>query len=98
MAVVSHVVLLSWKPGRAAAAEESVRPAIRAFSGTIPGVTAVVEGPSVSPEGLEDGFDYGFVVTFAGPDDRDGYLPDPRHQVVAKVIEAEAARLAVFDI
>ena len=46
--------------------------------GTIPGVLAVVEGHSTSPEGLEGGYHYGFIVTFATPQARDAYLNDPK--------------------
>lgn len=93
-----HVVLVSWKAGRAAAAEEVVRPAIRAFRGTIPGIESTVEGHSSSPEGLEDGLDYGFVITFDSPASRDAYLPDPRHVVVADAIREHAERVVVFDV
>lgn len=95
---ISHVVLVSWKAGSGLRAEESVRPAIRGFVGTIPGVLAVVEGHSSSPEGLENGYDYGFVVTFASAADRDAYLDDPRHRPVAEAIGAACERIVVFDI
>ena len=39
---------------------------------------AVVEGHSSSPEGLEDGYDYGFVVTFATAQARDAYISTTR--------------------
>jgi hypothetical protein len=89
---------VSWKDGRASVAEESIRPAIRDFSGTIPGIVSIVEGRSTSPEGLEDGLDYGFVVTFDSPDTRDSYLTDPRHREVADEIGHNAQRIVVFDI
>jgi hypothetical protein len=95
---ISHVVLVSWKTGKEIQAEELVRPAIRGFVGTIPGVLAVVEGHSSSPEGLEDGYDYGFVVTFATAQARDAYLNDPSHRPVADAIGAAAQRIVVFDI
>jgi hypothetical protein len=95
---ISHVVLVSWKSGKQIGAEEVVRPAIRGFVRTIPGVLAVVEGHSSSPEGLEDGYDYGFVVTFATVQARDAYLDDPSHRPVAEVIGAAAERIVVFDI
>jgi hypothetical protein len=62
---ISHVVLVSWKSGKQLHAEELVLPSIRGFLGAIPGVVAVVEGHSSSPEGLEDGYHYGFIVTIA---------------------------------
>ena len=98
MSQVTHVVLVAWKSGRAPAAEESIRPAIRAFGETIPGIVGIVEGQSSSPEGLEDGLEYGFVVTFESPQTRDSYLTDPRHRVVADAIGDNAQRIVVFDI
>ena len=95
---ISHVVLVSWKSGKQIRAEEVVRPAIRGFVSTIPGVLAVVEGHSSSPEGLEDGYDYGFVVTFATVQARDAYLDDSSHRPVAEAIGAAAERIVVFDI
>jgi Stress responsive A/B Barrel Domain len=95
---ISHVVLVSWKSGSQGAVEDSVRPVIRGFVATIPGVQSVVEGHSSSPEGLEDGFDYGFIVTFATAQARDAYLDDPVHRPVAQAIGAAAERIVVFDI
>jgi hypothetical protein len=52
---ISHVVLVSSRSGEQFHAEELVRPSVQGFVGTVPGVLAVVEGHSTSPEGLEDG-------------------------------------------
>ena len=79
-------------------AEQRVRPALRDLADTIPGISGLVEGHSTSPEGLEDGHDYGFVLTFDSAEARDAYLPDPRHQVVAEEIGRYAQRVVVFDI
>jgi hypothetical protein len=98
MSQVSHVVLVAWKDGRADAAEQSIRPAIRAFANSIPGIVSVVEGPSSSPEGFEDGLEYGFVVTFTDAAARDAYLTNPDHVAVGSQIQAAASRLIVFDI
>jgi hypothetical protein len=98
MTSVTHVVLVSWQSGQSAVAEESVRPALRDLANTIPGISGLVEGHSTSPEGLEDGHDYGFVVTFDSAEARDAYLPHPRHRVVADEIGRYAQRVVVFDI
>ncbi len=98
MPTTTHVVLVSWKNGEAAAAERQVRPAVAAFRTTVPDVVDVVEGHSSSPEGLEDGFDYGFVVTFASATARDVYLDHPAHRPVAAAIRAAADRVVVFDV
>ena len=95
---VNHVVLVSWNEGAAAGAEDFVRPAIRDFRERIPGVLAVAEGHSSSPEGLEGGYQYGFVVTFATAQARDEYLDHPVHRPVADAIGAAASRIVVFDI
>jgi hypothetical protein len=98
MAPITHIVLVAWKVGQQAQAEATIRSSIRGFSGTIPGVQSVVEGHSSSPEGLDEGFDYGFVVSLVNARARDAYLDDPRHRPVAEVINAAASRIAVFDI
>ena len=71
---------------------------IRALQGSIPGIESIVEGPSVSPEGLEDGLEYGFVITFADAAARDAYLPHPEHVSVADLLGSLAARVVVYDI
>ena len=94
----THVVLVSWHAGAAERAEQEIRPAIAAFGTTIPDVLGVVEGHSTSSEGLEGGFDYGFVVTFASAQARDTYLDHPAHLPVAGAIQAAAERIVVFDL
>jgi hypothetical protein len=94
----THVVLVSWREGAADEAERVVRPTVAAFGATIPHVLHVVEGPSTSPEGLEGGFDYGFVVTFASAEARDVYLDHPEHLPVSSAIRAAADRVVVFDV
>lgn len=95
---ITHVVLVSWRDGAADEAERTIRPAVAAFGSTIPGTVGVVEGHSVSVEGLEGGFHYGFVVTFASAQARDAYLDHPEHLPVARAIQAAAERVVVFDV
>ena len=94
----THVVLVSWRDGAAEEAEKVVRPLVADFGQTIPDVLDVVEGHSSSPEGLEDGFDYALIVTFASPQARDVYLDHPNHQPVSSAIRANADRVVVFDV
>ncbi len=98
MAEISHVVLVQWRADVAAAVKEQAREAARGFVDAIPGTLEVVEGPSVSPEGLEQGFDYGFVIRFADAAARDAYLPHPVHRVLADLIGANAERVVVYDL
>lgn len=98
MAQVIHVVLVRWREDADADAREAVRAGVRGLRTAIPGVLAVEEGPSVSPEGLEQGNDYGFVVTFLDASARDAYLPHPDHLEVAAAIGRAAERVTVFDV
>jgi hypothetical protein len=98
MSQVTHIVLVAWKGGTGAEAEESIRSAIRGLGETIPGIVSLVEGHSNSPEGLEHGHDWGFVITFDDAQARDAYVTDARHRVVAEAIGESAQRIVVFDI
>jgi hypothetical protein len=92
-----HIVLIEW-----ATTDEStirsIREAARGLAEKVPGITSIAEGPSVSPEGLEDGFDWGMIVAFTDADARDAYLPHPDHQTVADLLRRHSARVVVFDI
>lgn len=98
MTQVIHVVLVRWRGDADAGAREAVRAGVRGLRRAIPGVLAIEEGPSVSPEGLEQGNEYGFVVTFQDAAARDAYLPHPAHLVVAEAIGRATERVTVFDV
>ncbi len=57
MPQVIHVVLVEWRGDVSAEAREEARSAARDMVGRIPGLSRLDEGPSVSPEGLEQGFE-----------------------------------------
>jgi hypothetical protein len=98
MMTILHIVLIDWKQGIQEAGLNNLRSSARGMSRTIPGIIKIEEGHSVSPEGLEDGFDYALVVTFANAAARDAYLPHPDHQAVAQKIAAHCNRVLVFDL
>jgi len=95
---VLHVVLAQWRNDAPTEALAEMREIIARFEAEIPGIVSVVEGASVSPEGLEDGFDWALVVNFESAGARDGYLDHPTHLPVAAVIGQWAERLVVFDL
>ncbi|SDD67121.1 Dabb family protein [Auraticoccus monumenti] len=97
MTQITHVVLVAWKNGHETA-DARVGPALRELGRSVPGIVSLVEGRSSSPEGKEDGYDYGFVITFKDASARDAYLPHPHHQVVAGMIGDHAERVLVFDV
>jgi len=98
MGEVIHVVLVRWRADADAGAREAVRDGVRGLRTAVPGVLSLEEGESVSPEGLEQGNDYAFVVTFLDATARDAYLPHPTHLEVAGAIGRTAARVTVFDV
>jgi hypothetical protein len=95
---VTHVVLITWADHTDGPARHAVRQAIRSLQHRVPGVDDLREGESISPEGLESGFEYGFVITFPDAAARDAYLPPPEHLAVAEEIGRSAAKVLVFDI
>jgi Stress responsive A/B Barrel Domain len=95
---ILHVVLVQWRDDLAEDARRQVSASARHMVGRIPGIVRLDEGPSVSPEGLEQGYDWGLVLTFDSEEARDGYIPHPVHRVLADQIGAGAERLVVFDL
>ena len=98
MASISHVVLVSWKSGKQIHAEELVRPSVRGFVGTIPGVLVVVEGTPPAQKGWRTAT----TTASSSPSPRrrrvTPYLNDSNHRPVAEAIGAAAERIVVFDI
>jgi hypothetical protein len=68
-----------------------------AMVGKIPGLLSLEHGPYDSPEGLNDGFTHGFVMTFDSGASRDAYLPHPEHERVKDIVVPRLARVTVFD-
>lgn len=52
---------------------------MKGMVGKIPGLSDFVHGPYDSPEGLNEGFTHGFIMSFESPEARDAYLPHPEH-------------------
>jgi hypothetical protein len=98
MSGVTHVVLVAWsgddRDGLSAQANRMVDAHLRG----IPGVIEIDRGTSVSPEGLEGGHHWGMVIRFATVEERDAYLPDPSHRIVADFLGENAAGIVVFDL
>lgn len=65
--------------------------------GKIPGLIDMEYGPYNSPEGLNDGFTHGFLMTFDNESSRDSYLPHPIHEQVKDLVVPRLDRVVVFD-
>lgn len=96
---VLHNVLIRWAPETPAAHRDRARAIARGLAQRIVGVEWLVEGPSVSPEGLEDGFDYALSMSFTDEAARDNYLPHPAHQeLVALFADGAIEKVVVYDL
>jgi len=95
---IVHLVLAQWRADAPQEALAHLASIVGRFEAEIPGVVSVVAGASVSPEGLEAGFEWALVVTFTSADARDAYLDHPTHLPVAALIGQWAERVVVFDL
>ena len=95
--MVKHIVLLKMKAGTSEAAIAHVRDSIAALRKKIPGVVDFLWGPYDSPEGFNQGFTHGFIMTFESRAARDAYLPHPEHKPVVDLVLASTDDVIAFD-
>jgi len=60
--------------------------ALAALREKIPGLLDFSGGPYASPEGINQGFTHGFVMTFADTASRNAYLSHPEHEKVKQFV------------
>jgi hypothetical protein len=96
--VIEHIVLIKPKPDVDPAAIVALWSGLGGLVETIPGIENLAVGENVSPEGKDNGYTLGFVVTFADEASRDRYLPHPEHVAVVPLVQAVAEDVLVFDI
>lgn len=99
MTQIDHLVLFRWKSDAAPDAVAKAIEAVAQLPKQISGITAYVGGPQASPEGLGQGFDFAFRMTFVDPAARDAYLPHPAHKAAIETFIAPVLEtVLVFDI
>src|SRR5262245_61983004 len=87
MPTVQHMVVVRFKGNVGATQIEEMMDELRQFWNSTPGITYHAAGEYASPEGLNQGYTHGFLVTFASPADRDAYLRNPEHdRLVARIL------------
>jgi hypothetical protein len=96
--VIDHVVLMALREGVTDSQLAQLGDLLAALPGRIEGLQSVRHGPSSSPEGLEQGYTYGFVVRFEDGAARDRYLPHPEHAPVSALVQELSERVLVFDL
>ncbi len=97
MAKVKHIALLKFKDGTSEDQIQGIFDNILDITETIPGIEDYVSGPYASPEGLNQGYTHGLIMTFADAASRDGYLAHPDHERVKSAFLPNIESLLAFD-
>jgi len=80
--MIHHLVVFHLKKSTAPAQTTEVMGALAGLQKKIPGLLTFTGGAYSSPEGQNQGFTHGFVMTFRDAAARDGYLTHPEHEKV----------------
>lgn len=97
MGAIKHVVLFKFKEGIPDSKVESLFGEVKALQAIIPGYQEFIGGPYSSPEGLNQGYTHGFIITFANAESRDTYLFHPEHDRVKENGFPLVDRVVAFD-
>jgi hypothetical protein len=90
------VVLVKFRAGQESQAP-ALFTALTALKAKLPGMQAYHHGSNSSPEGLNQGFTHGFVMSFADAAARDHYLDHPDHEAVKAKYLPLVENVLVFD-
>ena len=100
--MIRHCVFVKFRSDVSAAQRAEIYAGLNALVGQIDGLLSAHFGANVSPEGLSQGFNDGFIMDLTDEAARDRYLADPAHRAAgAKLLgalEGGVAGLLVFDL
>jgi hypothetical protein len=94
---VHHMVLLKFKPNTPPAKIAGLFVELGRLQPQMTGMEHFGGGPYASPEGLNQGFTHGFLMTFADADARNQYLSHPEHERIKSEFLPTVADLIAFD-
>ena len=97
MSEIKHYGVFKFKEGVSDGEIDECFAEMKGMVGKIPGLLDMHHGTYDSPEGLNDGFTHGFIMTFDCAESRDKYLPHPEHERVKEIVVPRLARVIVFD-
>ena len=97
MPAVQHMVVVKFKSGVTQQKIDELFVQLREFWSKMPGITYFAGGPYSSPEGLNQGYTHGFLVTFTSPAARDTYLTHTEHKRVVDLILPMLDGVLAFD-
>jgi hypothetical protein len=92
-----HVVLFGWKSGADTTAIGHFVTAFRALPSKIKTTKRFEWGVNNSPENLNGGLTYCFLVTFANEKDRNDYIVNPDHKALVQLLPAIMEKVTVVD-
>jgi hypothetical protein len=95
--MIQHIVLFKFKPEVSPDQIDQVFTNIAELKDLIPGIIAFNGGPYSSPEGLNQGYTHGLIITFETAAHRDAYLPHPEHEKAKAIILNYLDDLIAFD-
>lgn len=97
MSKLRHVVLLGFKPKTPETTKNDLLQQFHDLQHKIAEIAHLEWGKDVSPEGLQNGHEYAFIVTFATEAHRDIYLSHPDHKALVEVIGGHLATVTAMD-
>lgn len=88
--MIRHVVCVKFAAATTEQRIGEIFSALHRLKQVVPGISSIVAGANVSPEGLARGFTHAFTVDFDGPASRDAYLADADHGKVGAALVGAA--------
>src|SRR5690242_16593204 len=95
--ILRHVVLFKFKDTTTPDQIKEIEDAFRALPSQIPQVKSLEWGINVSPEHLNQGFTYCFLLTFSSDTDRDAYLVAAAHKAFGQLLTPSLDKVTVID-
>lgn len=100
--MIRHCVFVKFRADVSADERASIYAQLGDLVGQIDGLLRADFGANVSPEGVSQGFNDGFIMDLADAAARDRYLVDPAHQAagarLVAALEGGVDGLIVFDL
>jgi Stress responsive A/B Barrel Domain len=97
MGSVKHIALIRFKALTPERKIKEIFEVISKLPHSIPGILDYCAGVYSSPEGLNQGFTHGFIMTFKDAAARDAYLPHPEHEKAKQFVLPYVESVVVFD-
>lgn len=88
--MIRHIVLTRFRPDTQQDTITSIYAGLESLTARLPGAQGFTGGRSTSPEGIERGYQHGFVVDFDSWADLQTYADHPEHQALGARLVAQA--------